>query len=291
MIFSRVLPLVLVAASSLQAQVSEADALVVYVVPDVVVIRGRDTLAASVGLTLSAGDRLAVAAGGRAVIVRASGRSETFTSSATISAATRSEPGGLVRNTLALLGQMSTDARMQPNRAAMIRPIAGAAVAISPRNGITVLDLRPTFVWFAATSRPYTVQLARKHGVPLRFTDIQDTVWTLPDSELPLLAGAEYEWTVTAGVGGRTPTAVTFRAISSAELAVLTRHLESLSAEGLDFEKEGLLLAAAAYLEAGLVYDALHALERLLAGSVSVSAEIRELHRSLRERALRAEGQ
>jgi hypothetical protein len=228
--------------------------------------RGNRTAAAVVGTGLEAGDRLLVPSGGRAVIMYRTGRFETATSAITIEARQSDQPSGLYRQTLQTMAQVATtDAARQPNRQGMIRPVPGQAAPIAPRNDVAVLDVRPTFMWFAvpeATS--YTVQLQRTDltgARPMRWDVDPDTTWSYPSEEPALVPGASYRWTVAAG--GRAAASESFRVISSAEFEQLSTAFAELTASGVDPASDGLFVAALRYRDAGLFYEAERALARL----------------------------
>ncbi|MBI4545208.1 MAG: hypothetical protein HY703_08440 [Gemmatimonadetes bacterium] len=238
----------------------------------------RAPVGATLGMSLMDGDRVIVAAGARAVLLYRTGRTQTATASLTVAAPAENRPGGLFNQTVRTLTQVATtDARTQPNRQGMIRPIAGAAVPVSPRNRINVLDVRPTFLWFRIPEAAgYTVQIRRAETKPpltddpadtawkpVRYDVGADTTWTLPGSENPLVPGAFYEWTVAAADGGRVAEPQRFRIISAPEYTALARSLGGISAMGLDPAGDGLFMAALAYRDAGLFYEADRALNRL----------------------------
>jgi hypothetical protein len=229
--------------------------------------RGGASEAASPGTRLSDGDHLTLADGARAVLLYGSGRTRVVEASLAVQAegAPEAAGAGLFRRTVATLGQVArADARARPNRQGMIRPIPGAAVAISPRNGVTVRAGRPTFSWFAvpdATS--YTLQLRPEGGAPVRFEAGADTVWTLAETHPALAPGTIYMWTVAADPSGRPALLQSFRVATAEEQAEVDAALALLAAAGLDPEAEGLLVAAVVLHDAGFLYDARAALDRL----------------------------
>ncbi|MBI4410257.1 MAG: hypothetical protein HY561_11145 [Gemmatimonadetes bacterium] len=238
----------------------------------------RTPVAATPGMQLAPGDRVIVPAGGRAVLLHKSGKMETATTSVTIAEPQTRQSAGLFSQTVSTLTKVATtDARTQPNRQGMIRPIAGAAVPISPRNGIKVLGLRPRFVWFRIPdAQAYTVQLRRLDGPcaerpardrpafcePARFETGPDTVWGPSRMDAPLIPGAKYEWAV-AAVGGRVSEPHRFQVIGGQDYAALSEALNNIVAGGIDPATDGLFLAALTYRELGLFYEARNALERL----------------------------
>ncbi|HET6762881.1 MAG TPA: hypothetical protein VFH27_04390, partial [Longimicrobiaceae bacterium] len=177
-------------------------AVVVRLVGRVQVQRGAAAAkAAAVGMPLLPGDQVVVPAGGQAVVLYRTGRTQMLQQSARIAAPTAAQPNGVFRQTVRTLSQVaSTDARTQPNRQGMIRPISGAAVPISPRNEIRVRGGRPTFTWFAVPEvRDYEIQLRRVDGTPgpvVRYPVGADTTWTVPASSPALEPGGTYEWSV-----------------------------------------------------------------------------------------------
>ena len=144
----------------------------------------------------------------------------------------------------------------------MIRPIAGAPVPIAPRNGIKVLDVRPTFTWFSVESAEnYIVQLQREGPdtpEPVRY-EVHDTTWTLPESAPPLVPGASYLWTVGMPGAGRVADPKRFTVASAEDVTAIQQALTDLIDAGMDPSDDGLFLAALAYRDAGLFYEALRA--------------------------------
>lgn len=266
--FSTPVPATLAAQDGAPAAGHEAVAVVVQAAGEVLVERsGGAREAAGTGTRLSDGDHLWLADGARAVLLYGSGRTRAIEASLAVEAEGTSEEAGvgLFRKTVATLGQVArADARARPNRQGMIRPIPGAAVAIAPRNGVTVRAERPTFSWFAvpeATS--YTLQLRPEGGAPVRFDAGADTVWTLAEELPPLAPGTTYMWTVAADPRGRPALLQSFRVATAEEQAEVDAALAALAAAGLDPEAEGLLVAAVVLREAGFLYDARTALDRL----------------------------
>ena len=280
----------LIAAVVLTGFMFAADpaAVVVQVTGDVQVQRaGASAVApAAVGASLAAGDRLIVREGARAVVLYRTGRSETATSSVTIAAPEGQQPGGLFDQTVNTIAQVATtDARRQPNRQGMIRPVAGEAVPIAPRNGVRVVDGWPTLTWFRIPdAHGYMVQLRRidvEGARPVRFHAGTDTTFTLPSGAPPLAAGAEYEWTVAAAPSGRPATVQKFRVLDGAAHAALSARLDAIRAAGLDPAADGAFLAALAYRDAGAHYQALQKLEHLAADGAPNSRAYHLLHAEL----------
>ena len=259
----------------LQAAQSDPVAMVVRVTGTVAVQRGGGgtSTPATVGMRLMAGDRVNVTSGGQAILLYASGRRETLTQTTTIAAPAQAERAGVFDRTVSTLNAVaSTDARQQPNRQGMIRPIAGAATLMSPRNQVKVVDLRPTFTWSrvpGATS--YTIQIRSDDGVTRKRFDVgSDTSWTLPASESPLSPGVGYHWTVSPGSAGRVAEEQTFRTLSAQEYGAVAAGMAELRAAELDPWSDGLFLAALVYRDAGLFYEADRALRQLDAGDASL---------------------
>jgi hypothetical protein len=228
--------------------------------------RANRTTAAAVGTGLHAGDRLLVPGGGRAVIMYRTGQFETATSAVTIEARQSDRPSGLYRQTLQTMAQVATtDAARQPNRQGMIRPVPGQAAPIAPRNAVAVLDVRPTFTWYAVPGATgYTVQIQRTDltgARPVRWEAGLDTTWSYPPAEPALVPGASYRWTVAAG--GRVAEPQTFRIVGHAEFEQLSTAFAELTASGVDPASDGLFVAALRYRDAGLFYEAERALARL----------------------------
>ena len=245
----------------------EPAAMVVQKAGTVSLQRANRTLPVAVGTALEAGDRLAVATGGKVVIMYRTGKMETVTASMTIQTRQSEQVGNLYRQTLQTVVQVATsDAGRQANRQGMIRPVGGMPNPIAPRNEIRLMDVRPTFTWFSVGSDArYTVQLIRTDlpgAQPRRFEAGADTVWAYPASEPALVPGASYQWTV-ATSEGRPAAPQKFRVISPAELTGLTEMLASVAENGLDPMSDGLFLAALFYRDAGLFYEADRALERV----------------------------
>jgi hypothetical protein len=245
---------------------NEPAAVLVQVSGQVAVQRGSQTTAAAVGTALESGDRLNVSAGGRAVIMYRTGRFQTATAPTLIEARQSDQPSGLFRETLKTMQQVATtDAARQPNRQGMIRPIPGQAAGIAPRNGIAVLDARPTFHWFSVEGGPsYTVQVQRMDvpGIaPARFEAGRDTVWSYPASAPPLVPGASYRWSIAAN--GRVGMPQEFRVVSGADYAALAEALADLTAAGSDPGGDGLFVVALRFRDAGLFYEAERALRAM----------------------------
>ena len=176
------------------------------------------------------------------------------------------EESSLFSNTVRTLGQVATtDARTQPNRQGMIRPIAGAPVPLSPRNAIKVLELRPTFTWMSVDgARGYMIQIQREGPDaprPVRFSVGTDTTWSWPRAQAPLIPGATYVWTVGGDGIGRVAEPQRFTVASGADLTAVEETLTALTQAGIDPAADGLFLSALAYRDAGLFYEAQRALD------------------------------
>lgn len=264
-------PLLALAAVSLALvparQPPEAVAVVIRVAGAVHVLRGQPARAtpAAAGTRLVAGDVVRPAAGAAATLLHRDGRIQAVAAPLRLAAPGTAPPQGLFARTVGTLQQVAVaDPRQQPGRAGVIRPVPGGIVAIEPRNGIRVLDVRPRLVWSAVPgAASYTIQLWSAGEAPVRFRTGTDTTTLFPDSLPPLRPGVEYRWTVAAAPRGRPAQPQTFRVAGEPERAAIAHALDALRAAGLDPDGDGLLLAAIAYRDAGLVYRARAALDRL----------------------------
>ncbi|MDX1674663.1 MAG: hypothetical protein R3314_07715 [Longimicrobiales bacterium] len=250
-----------------------------------VTVEPADTTAAAVpgavGLQLVPGDRVVVAEGGEAVVLYRTGRLVKAAAPVTIEAVGAAEASGLFASTVRTLGQVATtDARTQPNRQGMIRPIAGAPAPIAPRNGIKVLDVRPTFTWFrVGDADAYIVQLQREGTdapAPVRYSAGSDTTWTYPADEPALVPGATYVWTVGSPVGRVAPPQ-RFTVAGPEDVAAVQAGLDALIDAGLDPAGDGLFLAALAYRDAGLHYEAIRAIRALEAAGAPLGPTFYQL--------------
>lgn len=248
---------------------AEPAAVVVSVTGGVQVQRSGQSAAApaTVGLNLNAGDKVIVASGGKATLLYKSGKLEPATATVTIAEPNTPQPQGMFKQAVETVAQVATtNARVQPNRQGMIRPVAGEPVPIAPRNGVKVIDVRPTFTWFkVAGASQYTVQIRRVNpagGAPVRFQS-SDTVFHYPSTTSPLVPGAEYEWTVGAGSGGRIGNVVRFKIVSGDEFNQIATTLRELHTAGVDPMGDGQFVMALAYREAGLFYEANRLTEQL----------------------------
>lgn len=285
----------LVAVAVLGAAVIAADpvAVVVKVAGQVSVQRvAGGSAPAAVGMRLEPGDKLLPSAGGQAVLLFRTGRKVTATAAMQIEAVKEVEQSGLFNRSVGTLTRVaSTDAAQNPNRQGMIRPIAGSAVPIAPRNQITLRGDHPTFAWFALPGAgEYVIQVRRVDGPcapgvaerpqtckPSRFSAGADTTWTLPAGEPGLAPGGIYAWTVAPAKGGRPAPEQRFRIVAAEEEARLKAATADLVAAGLDPETDGLFLTALAYRDAGLYYDARRALDKLAATGAGLGVDYHQL--------------
>lgn len=230
-------------------------------------VEAETSEAGTVGMQLVPGDQVVVPEGSEAVVLYKTGRLVRAASTVTIEAVEAEESSSLFANTMRTLGQVaSTDARTQPNRQGMIRPIAGAPVPIAPRNRIKVLDVRPTFTWFSVEgSTEYMIQLQRQGSdspAPVRFQVGEDTTWTLPRTEAPLIPGATYVWTV-GSPAGRVAEPKRFTVASAEDVAAVEQAMTGLIGAGIDPAADGLFLTALAYRDAELFYEANRAITEI----------------------------
>ncbi|HEX6609724.1 MAG TPA: hypothetical protein VF051_03000 [Hyphomicrobiaceae bacterium] len=228
---------------------------------------GKAATPATVGASLVPGDKVVVGTGAKAVLLYKTGKMVPTSSSVTIEDAQRDKPGGLFNQTVNTLTQVATtNARTQPNRQGMIRPIQGEPTPIAPRNLIKVADLHPTFSWMKLDDATgYTVQVRRLEpfpGKPERFTAGNVTSWTYPADATPLIPGGVYEWTVAASTG-RPATVQRFRLVNAEDFSRIAGTLNELATAGIDPLGDGLFLTALAYRDAGLMYEAGRLLDRL----------------------------
>lgn len=257
----------------LQAAAEDPVAMVVRVTGNVQVRRASGTSgAATVGMRLMAGDRLEIASGAQAVILYVSGRRETVTQSIAIAAPEQAQRAGVFDRTVSTLNAVaSSDARQQPNRQGMIRPIAGAPTLTAPRNAIVVADLRPTFTWSSVQgASSYVLQIRSEDGLTRkRFRVGSDTTWTMPATEPPLQPGVVYVWTVGTNQG-RVGEEQRFATMTAEQYTATAQGLGELRAAGLDPWSDGLFLAALIYRDGGLFYEADRALLQLEAAGGGV---------------------
>jgi hypothetical protein len=272
--------LILVAMTAAFAHFSAEPAAVIVQVNGAVQIQragGSATTAATVGASLHAGDKVVVANGAKAVLLYKTGKMVPASTTVTIADAQRDKPGGLFTQTVTTLAQVATtNARTQPNRQGMIRPVAGEATPIAPRNSVKVADLHPTFTWQKIDGATgYTVQIRRIEpfaGKPERFNTGTMNSWTYPADATPLIPGGVYEWTV-ASNNGRPASAQRFRVVTAEDLARIATTVRELASAGIDPLGDGLFLTALAYRDAGLMYDASRMLDRLENGGAASGRE------------------
>lgn len=218
--------------------------------------------AATVGTRLSIGDRILPGTDAQAIVVFSSGATRTLTTATTIEAETGGGQGDMFSRTVQVLSQAaSSDARNQPNRQGMIRPVPGAPEIIGPRNSLPVKAARPTFSWHPAEGHSeYIVQIRQEGSRPIRYEVGAATTWTLPSDAPALTPGEDYWWTVGPKGRGRPSREMKFRVLSLDRHDALNEQLGILLEAGLDPEGDGAFMAAVIYREAGLYYDAATAL-------------------------------
>lgn len=221
-----------------------------------------DPQAATVGTRLSVGDRIIPGAGAKAIVVFSSGATRTLTEEFTIQALSGSVEGDMFSRTVQVLAQAATsDARNQPNRQGMIRPVPGAPEIIGPRNSLPVKSARPAFSWHPAEGHSeYIVQIRQEGSAPVRYEVGAVTSWTLPDDAPALIPGESYWWTVGPVGRGRPSREMQFQILALDRHDALNEQLGILLQAGLDPEGDGAFMAAVIYREAGLFYDAAAAL-------------------------------
>ena len=230
---------------------------------------------AGVGVRLSVGDRIIPGAESRAIIVYQTGATRQVAEATTIEAPTGAQEGNRFSRTMSVLAQAAnSDARSQPNRQGMIRPVPGAPEIISPRNLITVMSARPTFSWHPAEGMArYVVQIRKEGSRPVRYQVGEATTWTLPESEDALVQGETYWWTVGPDGRGRPSREMQFQVMGADEAAAVMEELTLLADAGLDPEGDGAFLATVVYREAGLLYDAERSLGFLEDAGIALSAD------------------
>ena len=240
-------------------------ALVVKLQGEVSIRRAGATAPAAVGARLEPGDEVVPAAGARAYLVHRSGQTQVVAERTTIAApAAGTAQGDVFSRTVRVLAQAAnSNARTQPNRQGMIRPIPGEPVLVAPRNGIKVSGVYPTFRWLPVEGATgYTLQLRSEGERPRRFQLGAVTEWTLPEKEAALVPGRTYQWTI-APTGGRPTREVPFTVLADAERQQLASGIEAISGLGLDPRGEGQLLAVVVFTDLGRYYDAAAALDRM----------------------------
>ena len=227
---------------------------------------GVAAVRAAPGMQLHAGARVVVPTGANALVLYRTGRSQTLTRTTTIRAPAAAPRTGVFQQTVRTLRDISqTDARTQPNRQGMIRPVAGAPVPIAPRNGLGFSHTRPIFQWFAVDGATGYLLQIRDLGTSeiLRFSSGPDTSFVIPDAQSTLSQGHRYEWTVATADGGRAAMTQQFWIASQAQADSLQERIEALQAAGLDPDDSGLFIAAMVYRDFGLFYEAAERLNRM----------------------------
>lgn len=222
------------------------------------------TLSASVGGRAWAGDRIDVEPGARAVLLTRTGSRLVVSESTTVPDPRGAGEGELFTHALETLARAASADPAAGSRAALVDPIPGYTTLLRPRNGLSVSWSRPSFAWTSSPDPRYDVMLSRVgDGRPRIFAAGADTVWTLPDSVPELEADTRYVWTVFVGgrLGGRPLPQQEFRVISLMESMELRDRVLEIEQLGLDPAGDGLFLAAVAYRDAGLFYEAREALE------------------------------
>lgn len=231
---------------------------------------GAAPVAAAVGARLGAGDEVIPGSGGEAVVVHRTGRTQVVREPTTIEGAESGGQGDMFTRTVRVFAQAAnSDARQTGNRQGMIRPLPGGPAPIAPRNGLKVMDPRPTLTWFAVPGATgYRVQVRREGETPVRFDVGADTVFALP-ADAELAYGATYHWTV-APTGGRPVMEQSFTVAGADDLAQVEGALSAIEGMGLDPADDGRLLVAIVFTDLGLLYDAAEAIAALEeAGSLS----------------------
>jgi hypothetical protein len=268
------LALVAAAPRRIAAQQPPA-ALVVKVQGDVTIKHGGASTPAVVGAKLEVGDEVVPAAGAKAYLVQRSGQTQIVSAATKIAAPAAGAPSDAFSRTVQVLASAATsNARSQPNRQGMIRPIPGEPVLVAPRNAIKVSSVRPTFSWMPVEGATgYTLQLRTAGSPPRRFQLGNVTEWTLPAAEAALEPGKQYMWTI-APASGRPTREVTFTVIGDDVRQELAAGLKAISGMGLDPKAEGQLLAAVVFADLGLYYDAADALGRMEKSGDALSPDV-----------------
>ena len=239
-------------------------------------IAGGSPQDAAVGGRLSVGDQVLPGQSGRAVLVYRTGATQVVTEAITIEAATVGAEVDMFSRTVQVLAQAATsDARSQPNRQGMIRPIPGEPVLIGPRNEITVMDSRPTFSWHSVPEAAgYTIQIRKDGSRPVRYQTGPDTTWTLPMTSPALTHGDTYWWTVAPAASGRATREGRFQVIDVEEYQGVVNSIQAISDAGLDPTGDGAFLAVVIYRDAGLLYDAAGLLSFLEDSGATLSRDV-----------------
>lgn len=258
-------------------------AVVVRVIGSVQVQKGQASapVPAQVGFRLEVGDQVLIPTGGRAILLLKTGKTVTAQSSFRVQSPTAARPANVFQMTVKTLNEVSTSGgASSQKRAGMVRPVGGTPVGILPRNSVTLHTTRPRFAWFhvpGVTSYEIGIQA---EGERMRWYRAgADTTWTAPAGVLQ--RGVEYSWTVATGRQGRAAGAQQFRVASDEEVARLKASLEPARALGLGPRGDGWFLAALAFRDAGMMYDAVDALARIPEGSLAGGAELAALREEL----------
>lgn len=214
---------------------------------------------ATVGTRLAIGDQVIPGSGGEATVLSRAGQKQVFTEATTIAAPDNVDRGDMATRTLGVLAQAATsNARSVPNRQGMIRPIPGEPTPVTPRNGIRTLNTRPTLIWMAVEGATgYTVQIRRAGQPPMRFQSA-DTTFALPDD---LEEGHTYYWTV--GAGRRTAREDSVVIASAEQRQLVHQSMQAITELGFDPQDDGQLLALIVYVDMGMHYEALEALNAI----------------------------
>jgi hypothetical protein len=257
----------LIAVVPLGAQTMPAALVASFEGPVQIRVSGGDPEPAVVGQRLEVGDEILPGNGGRVVLVTRTGAAQIVTQSTVIQDAPAASGSSMMARTIGVLAQAATsDARSGGGAAArqgMIRPIPGQTTLVSPRNGLTVQSVRPTFAWTPTPGQTYELMLRNTAGGrPEVFDAGTDTTWTYPDDLPALDFGATYAWTVFVGgrQGGRALPQQEFRVIAAPEFAQLNEFMNEIEEFGLDPLTDGLFLTVVAFRDLGLFYDAGEAL-------------------------------
>ena len=270
----RWIPIVALAAvtSSAYAFVQEEPVAIVVDVSGSVTIQTGEAapVAATVGASLLPGDRIVPADGGTAMLLRVGGQPITVNEPVVMASREAVDRGDMFTRTVGVLAQAATtNARNVPNRQGMIRPIPGEPTPLSPRNGIVTLNAMPTFTWASVEGATgYTIQIRRAGAAPMRL-ESPDTVFTVTDALEP---GHTYYWTVAAGRRAAREDSV--RIATPEQHAQIDAALASIREMGLNPEAEGRVLSLIVYVDSGLYYEALGAIEGIESTGAPVSADV-----------------
>lgn len=261
----------LVLALPVMAAAQDGPAAVVVKVTGTVQIQSGDgaPAPATVGTRLAVGDQVIPGSGAEATVLSRAGQKQVLTEATTIAAPDNVDRGDMATRTLGVLAQAATsNARSVPNRQGMIRPIPGEPTPLTPRNGIRTLNTRPTLTWAAVEgATEYTVQIRRTGQAPMRFQS-SDTVFALPQD---LEAGQTYYWTVAAGRRAAREDSVVIA--SNDERELVHASMEAIAELGFDPQDDGQLLALIVYVDMGMHYEALEALNAIEDSGASLGVD------------------